>query len=311
MPNIIYKIMKKIVFIVIITVFIVFGVFAISFNISKKSKTNSKKIKIITTLFPLYDFAKNIGEDKVNVVLLLPPGVEAHDFELKPSDIVKINQADIFVYTGEFMEPWVDDIIKGVNKNVKIVDASVGVKLIKKEDKGIDPHIWLDFENSKIMAKNIADALEKTDQQNKNFYQNNFKKYQKKLDNLDKNYKNTLSTCKTKTIIYGGHYAFGYLVKKYNLDYLAAQGFSPDAEPTAKDLVSLINQIKKNKINYIFYEELSSPKIAETLSRETNTKLLILNGAHNLSKEDYHRGISYIFLMENNLKNLRKGLDCQ
>lgn len=311
MSAIIYKIMKRIFFIVSIAAFIVLGVFLISSNIFKKSKNNSKKITVITTLFPIYDFVKNIGQDKVDVILLLPPGVEAHAFEPKPSDIVKINQADIFVYTGEFMEPWVHDIIEGVNKNVKIIDGSVGVKLIKKENKGIDPHIWLDFENSKIMAKNIANVLEKVDWQNKAFYQDNLKKYQKKLDLLDKNYQNILSTCKTKTIVYGGHYAFGYLVKRYNLNYLAAQGFSPDAEPTAKDLILLTEQIRKNKINYIFYEELTSPKIAETLSRETKTKLLFLNSAHNLSKEDYHRGMTYISLMENNLENLRKGLQCQ
>lgn len=307
----IYKIMRKIFFVAGIVVIIAFGVFSISSNISKKSKNNSKKITVITTLFPLYDFAKNIGQDKVDVFLLLPPGVEAHAFEPKPSDIAKINQADVFVYTGEFMEPWADDIIKGVNKNVKIVNASVGVKLIKKEDKRIDPHIWLDFENSKIMVKNIADVLEKIDQPNRDFYQNNLKKYQRKLDTLDENYKNTLLTCKTKIIIYGGHYAFGYLAKRYRLNYLAAQGFSPDAEPTAKDLILLTEQIKKNKINYIFYEELSSPKIAETLSRETNIKLLLLNAAHNLSKEDYDRGATYILLMENNLQKLAQGINCQ
>ncbi len=237
------------------------------------------------------------------------------------------------------MEPWAHDIIQGTNKNVRIVEASAGIELVKEEGEehkdehesetnheegdhneekehrhhhdGVDPHIWLDFENAKIIAKNIADALEIADPQNAQFYQNNLKDYEEKLAALDEDYKSTLSTCKTKTIIYGGHYAFGYLAKRYGLEYVAAQGFSPDAEPTAKDLISLTEQIKKENISYIFYEELASPKIAETLSRETNTKMLLLNGAHNLTKEDYENGATFISIMEKNLENLSIGLDCQ
>jgi len=330
--------MKKILFVVGIVVIIGLGIFAVS-NIAQKSKTNSEKITVVTTLFPMYDFAKNIGQDKVEVTLLLPPGVEAHAYEPKPSDIAKINEADIFVYTGEFMEPWAHDIIEGANKNVKIVDTSAGIELMKEEGEehehehngeanheeanhheeeehhhhhgGEDPHIWLDFENAKIMAKNIADALEKADPQNAIFYQNNLKAYQAKLATLDQNYKNILATCKTKTIIYGGHYAFGYLAKKYGLNYVAAQGLSPDSEPTAKDLISLTEQIKRDNISYIFYEELTSPKIAETLSRETSAKMLLLNGAHNLTKEDYEVGATYLSLMKVNLNNLSQGLQCK
>lgn len=327
--------MKKILFLVGIVTIICLGIFAVS-NIVQKSKIDSEKVTVVTTLFPMYDFAKNIGQDKVEVTFLLPPGVEAHAYEPKPSDIVKINEADIFVYTGEFMEPWAHDIIEGASKNVKVVDASAGIELMKEESEehehegeanqeeayhhedehghhhgGVDPHIWLDFENAKIMAKNIANALEKVDPQNAIFYQNNLKAYQAKLATLDQNYKNTLSTCKTKTIIYGGHYAFGYMAKRYGLNYVAAQGFSPDSEPTAKDLILLTEQIKKDSIGFIFYEELTSPKIAETLSRETSAKMLLLNGAHNLAKEDYEAGATYISLMEDNLKNLAEGLNCQ
>ncbi len=117
----------------------------------------------MTTLFPLYDFAKNIGKTKVEVSLLLPPGIEAHSFEPKPSDLVKVNEADVFIYTGKFMEPWAQDIIKSVtNKNLIIVDASKGTKMIHGVFQGahepagsLDPHIWLDFDNAKIMVGTI------------------------------------------------------------------------------------------------------------------------------------------------------------
>lgn len=225
------------------------------------------------------------------------------------------------------MEPWTDDIIKSIDKKVKIIDVSSGIELIMKKDKeheeepdrqglegeynSLDPHIWLDFDNAKTMAENIAKAFIEVDPENTDYYQNNLRIYQEKLTELDKKYRNVLFKCETKTIIYGGHYAFGYMAKRYGLQYVSIQGFSPDAEPTTKEMIALVDQIRKNNINYIFYEELTSPKIAETLANETKTKLLLLNGAHNISKKDYEMGISFISIMEENLKNLSLGLGCQ
>ncbi|MEW6001755.1 MAG: zinc ABC transporter substrate-binding protein [Nitrospirota bacterium] len=278
-----------------------------------------KKLKVITTLFPLYDMAKHIGADKAAVSLLLPPGVEAHSFEPKPSDIVKINEADVFVYTGKFMEPWAEDVIKGtVNKNLIVIDASRGTKMISgvfhdadKPAGSLDPHIWLDFDNAKIMVKNILQAFQLKDTANKDFYEQKANDYINKLTELDTSYKTTLATCKYKEIVYGGHYAFGYLAKRYGLKYLAAQGVSPDAEPTANDLVKLVEQIKKDKIKYVFYEELTSPKIAETIAGETDAKILLLNAAHNLSRDQFDQGLSFFDILKGDLDNLRVGLECK
>jgi zinc transport system substrate-binding protein len=278
-----------------------------------------KKLKVITTLFPLYDMAKSIGADKSDVSLLLPPGVEAHSFEPKPSDIVKINEADVFVYTGKFMEPWAEEIIKGAaNKNLIVVDASHGTKMIPgvfhdaDEPAGsLDPHIWLDFDNAKIMVKDIVRAFEVKDGANKDFYKRKAEDYSNKLTELDTLYKTTLAACKNKEIIYGGHYAFGYMAKRYGLKYLAAQGVSPDSEPTANDLVKLVEQIRKDKIRYVFYEELTSPKIAETIAGETKAKLLLLNAAHNLSREQIEQGISFFDILKKDLENMRVGLECK
>jgi len=286
---------------------------------SEKVTTGEKKLKVVTTLFPLYDMAKNIGADKAEVSLLLPPGVEPHSFEPKPSDIVKINEADIFIYTGKFMEPWAEDIIKGVvNKNLIIVNASCGTKMIpavfhdSAEPAGsLDPHIWLDFDNAKIMVKNILEAFQSKDPVNRDFYKQKANDYANKLTELDTSYKTALATCKNKEIVYGGHYAFGYLAKRYGLKYLSAQGISPDAEPTANDLIKLVEQIKKDKIQYVFYEELTSPRIAETIASETNAKMLMLNAAHNLSKNQFDQGLSFFDILKRDLDNLRVGLECQ
>lgn len=320
--------MKKYIFIIGVIAVIGLGIFALS-NISPKTKTDSQKITVVTTLFPLYDFAKNIGQDKVEVSLLLPPGVEAHTFEPKPSDITKINNADIFVYTGEFMEPWAHDIIEGADKKVKVVDASANIEMMKEEHEheeeaehheaeeehghehgGVDPHIWLDFDNAKIMAENIAKTLSEIDPQNAEYYKNNLKSYQSKLSDLDNSYKNSLTSCQSKTIVYGGHYAFGYMGKRYGLAYESAYGISPDSEPSAQDLAGLISQIRTKKIAYVFFEELVSPKVAETLAKETGAGLLLLNPAHNLTKDEFEKNESFLSIMEKNLSNLKIGLNC-
>lgn len=314
--------MKKILFIIGISVFILGGLW-FSITKTRAPEKTHRSITVITTLFPLYDFANVIGGDKVHVTLLLPPGVEAHSFEPKPSDVTAIDNADIFLYTGPFMEPWAEDVIQGFsNKHTVVVNASTGIELMKKDladhghheshhdHAGVDPHIWLDFENDKIIIDTITKAFIKKDPDNALFYQANAEAYKKKLSELDLLYETTLANCQNTTIIYGGHYAFGYLAKQYGLTYRAAQGFSPDSEPTANDLIALVEDIKDNGIPTVFYEELSSPKIAETLAKETNARMVLLHGAHNVTKEDYDKNVTFLSIMEENLKGLALGLEC-
>ncbi|MBA4319848.1 MAG: zinc-binding protein [Flavobacterium sp.] len=311
---------KKIIIFLAIAIVIGSSVWGIvSYKRQNEVVNANGKIKVVTTLFPLYDMAKNIGDDKADVFQLLPPGVEAHSFEPKPSDIAKINEADIFIYTGKFMEPWVEDILKSVtNKDLIVVDVSQGTKMIPgvfhDEDEpagSMDPHIWLDFDNAEIMATNIENAFIKVDIRNSVLYEQNVDSYKNELTNLDEKYKITLANCQSKKIIYGGHYAFGYLASRYNLQYLAAQGVSPDAEPTASDLAALVDQIKKDNVKYVFYEELTSPKIAETVAQETNAKMLLLNAAHNLAKDQFDSGVSFFDVLNYDLDNLKIGLECK
>ena len=280
------------------------------------SLNEDNKLKVATTLFPYYDFARIIGGDRADVSLLLPPGVEAHAFDPKPSDIININSADIFVYTGDFMEPWAKDILAGINNTkLSVVKAGDIVNLLNGNEEGFnsgaDPHIWLDLSNSENIVDGIVSAFVRKDPQNSDLYIQNARELKNELRDLDNSFVAGLSNCQTKTLIYGGHYAFGYLVKRYGLNYFAAQGLAPDSEPTAQDLARLISELKKNNIKYVFYEELSSPKIAETISGETGAKLLLLNAAHNITKEDMNKGVSFIDIMKENLVNLRIGLQCQ
>ncbi|MFA5184008.1 MAG: metal ABC transporter substrate-binding protein [Patescibacteria group bacterium] len=338
---------KKVIVFILIIIAALWSAWSLAgYYRERGSQDPSDKLKVIATLFPLYDMAKNIGGERVEVYQLLPPGLEAHSFEPKPSDIVRINEADVFVYTGRYMETWAEDIINGLaSRDIKIIDTSRGVELAQadsgdgyeeelehgselgdesghhhdeaadQEDGhrhgGVDPHIWLDFSKAQIMVDNIAAALAEKDPANAEFYQNNALIYKDKLTAIDDDYRESLAGCRSRMVVYGGHYAFGYLSRRYGLEYAAAQGISPDAEPTASDLVSLVKQVREDDIKYIFYEELASPKIAETIARETDAKMLLLSAAHNLAKDQFDAGMSFFDVLNRNLDNLKLGLGCE
>jgi len=302
----------------------IFAIFLLIASCVKQEESSQKKMHVITTLFPLYDFAKRIGKDKVSVSLLLPPGVDAHSFEPKPDDVLNINKAKLFVYTGRYMEPWVEKILKSIdNKNLVIVDTSNGIEFVVKEEEDdedhnhrhegkIDPHIWLDFVNAKKMVDNMLQGFIKTDSENGEFYKNNAEILKKELDELDERYKIGLSNCKTRYFYHSGHFAFNYLAKRYNLHYVSVYtGVSPDEEPKPKRVAHIIREIKNKKLKYIYYEEFLSPRIAEVISKEANITMLKINPGHNVSKEQLERGISFFDIMEENLKQFKIGLQCQ
>jgi len=285
--------------------------------------TGQKKLNVVTTLFPVYDFTKNIAGDKAQVTLLLPPGVEPHSFGPKPGDMLRINTADVFVYTGKYMEPWVDGILKGVDSNkLIVVDASKDI-VLNDDDADerdhdhqhghgkVDPHIWLDLSNALKMVDNITEGLVQKDASHKEYYLKNAGTYKAALKTMDEKYRTSFLTCKQHTFVHGGHFAFGYLANRYNLQYIAAYHGSPDAEPTPKRLIELKNKLKQHNIKYIYYEELILPRISEIISRETGTTMLKLHGAHNISKEDMDKGITFLDIMDKNLENLKVGLECR
>lgn len=289
----------------------------------------AENLKVVTTLFPLYDFIRQVGGDRVEVSLLLPPGVEPHSFEPRPRDIVRISQSDIFIYTGDFMEPWAKNLLRNtMNHELLVVDASRGIELIsskhdedehenvkgkhkRKRDGGEDPHIWLDLLNAQTMVETITEAMIAKDTAGQEFYRLNSENYKTRLAAFDRKIKNVLETCKNKTVIFGGHLAFGYFAKRYGLNFRTPyKGIAPNAEPTSKDIITLIHIMDREGAKYVYFEELVDPKVARILSEATGAKLLLLNGAHNISRDDFRRGVTFLSLMEYNLKQLQKGLSC-
>lgn len=308
-------------FLLTVCMAVVFLFFA-SCQKKEEKVTGQKKLSVVTSLFPLYDFAKSVGKEKVDVVLLLPPGVEPHSFEPKPGDVAALAHTDLFIYTNRYMEPWIDNILKGTkNKELLVVDSSKGITLTdageaeghgKEHGHGMkDPHIWLDLSNASGMVDNILEGFVIKDPANRDFYTRNAEQYKTELKNLDDKYKAVLSGCKKNIFVNGGHFVFGYLAKKYGLRYISAYGFSPDAEPAPRDLMNISRTLKENGLQHIYHEELIAPRVAETIAKETGATILLLHGGHNISKEEFDRGVTFLSIMEKNLESLKTGLQCR
>jgi zinc transport system substrate-binding protein len=298
---------------------------------TNKAEQKVEKPIIVTTLFPFYDFTSQLVGDKAEISLLLPPGVEPHSFEPTPQDIIRIQEADIFIYTGDIMEPWVADIVANIPDSVKVINASEGITLIestddhshdeedghedekkeKKSDSNLDPHFWLDFNNSIISVQTISQAISNLNIIDNTNLANNTNDLITSLNQLDTDYTSTLAKCKNKTILQAGHRTFEYLAKKYNLNYITTEELSPNSDTSAKNIAKLINEIRENKSKTVFTEELVEPRIANTIATETGASVLELNGAHNISSEQFTSKISFIDIMRQNLENLSIGLECK
>ncbi len=282
-----------------------------------------RKARVVTTLFALYDFVREVGGDRVEVTLLLPPGVEAHAFEPKPRDVARISQADIFVYAGAGMEPWVADILQGLDASrLMVVDASRGLDLIAGHDHNEaraapepghnqDPHAWLDFSNAEKIVGAIGAALATKDPANALFYIQRAQAYQERLRRLDQDYRSAFASCPRRAVLFAGHMVFGYWTRRYGLEFVSPyHGFSPDAEPTPRRLAGFIELSRKAGARFICHEELVDPKVARVIAEEIGAELLMLHGAHNITSEEKDRNVTFMSLMEENLKNLKKGVLC-
>lgn len=297
---------------------------------TREQQKPSVKLQVVTTLFPLYDFARIIAGDRAEVSMLLPPGMEPHSFEPKPNDIIRISQSGLFIYTNPYMEPWAEKIIKGIDRQqLRVVNAGQGATYVKvsAEDghdheahaakgvdghaDGMDPHIWLDFVNAGLIVNNILAGFVAADPINAPLYRDNAAKLNASLAALDQRYRDGLSSCASRAFLHGGHYTFGYLARRYGLEYRSLSGVSSESEPSASSMAAMVRQIRSSGVRYLFAEELLSPRLSETLAAEAGVAVLMLHGAHNVGRDDVQRGIGFIGLMEQNLRNLQKGLACQ
>lgn len=275
------------------------------------SKDKKKKLHIVTTFYPMYEFTKNVVKDKADIELLIPSNIEPHDWEPSPKNIGSIQKADLFIYNSPYFETWVPSAIKSVNtEKLSLVEASSEIDLTSNSGQGnkqTDPHVWLSPVLAQQEVKTITKAIIKADPINKSFYQKNSNEYIGKLKKLDQEYRTTLKNTKRKELI-TQHAAFGYLTKEYGINQVPISGLSPSQEPNPAKLSELKQFAKKHHVKVIYFEELASPKVAETLANEIGAKTEVLYTLEGLSKEEQDQGLDYISVMQKNLESIKKSL---
>lgn len=272
-------------------------------------------ISVATSFYSLAYFAKIVGGDMVAVRNLTPPGVEPHDFEPSPRDLVFLSKADLFIYNGALFEPWVEKWRAGgfveSRQLVDIATELVNRDVVLKEYHGeIDPHLWLDPLIAQREIEVIRDVLSKIDPSHFNTYQLNAERALQRLASLDEHLRIGLQSCALHDIIVS-HEAFGYFAGRYGISATAIAGISPEEEPSSKELARMVDLARAKKIKFIFFETAANPRLAETVAREIGGGTLVLNPIESLTQDEVQSGEDYFSLMEKNLINLRIALECE
>jgi zinc transport system substrate-binding protein len=271
------------------------------------NSNTSHKLRVVSSFFPIGEFVKKIGGDMVESSLLIPAGVEPHDFEPTINQIQTVDSADVLVYNGLGIENW----IAKINSAHKI-DASEGLNASypDKRNMTLDPHIWLDPLLAKKEVENIRNGLMIVDPSNKDTYFNNAKIFLDELDNLDKAIRTDLESCKKRDFI-SFHNSFSYFAKQYGLNQHSISNVGPEAEITPTRLAEIINIAKSLGLSVIYSEELMDPRYASVVAQEIpEGKVLVLSPIEGLTKIEQDSGIGYIDKMHQNIKNLMVGLEC-
>lgn len=273
----------------------------------------AENVSVAVSLYPLAEFAKQIGGEEVTVLAIVPPGVEPHDFEPTPQDIAKVYSAKIFLFNGSGFDPWAEKIAPELEKRgIAVVRMTQYFELLAgtDDDEPFDPHIWLDPILAKKEVEIIRDTLQKIDPANANVHEENAERYLVKLSELDRKYQQGLASCSIGDAV-ASHTAFGYLAKRYNINIVAIAGLSPEEEPSPKRIAEIAEFAREENIRHIFFETLVSPKLAETIAKEIGAKTLVFNPLEGLREEEVGAGKNYISIMEENLTNLRLALSCR
>jgi zinc transport system substrate-binding protein len=263
--------------------------------------------KVIASFFPLYDFARHVGGNKVNVTTMVPAGVEPHDWEPTTQQIQNLLSADLFVYNGAGIDRWADKIAE---TNLLKVNASEGLPLLTDDHGNHDPHTWLDPVLAKRQVELIRNGLIRVDPQNTDYYIQNAQSYIAQLDSLDAKIKSELSNC-TKTDFIAFHSAFSYFSNRYGLHQHTILGEDPQGEIEPQTLVQLINFAKQYGIHVIYSEDLLDPRNAQAIADEIpNGNVLVLSPIEGVNANEQRAGIGYLEKMQQDLENLKLGLGC-
>lgn len=329
--------MKRYISIILATVVSICGLTACGQADSNNNIVKEEKqIKVVTTLFPEYDWVREIAGDEngqMDLTVLLDNGVDLHSYQPTSEDIMKISDCDLFVYVGGESDAWAEDALKeAVNKDMKVINLmdvlgdSVKeeeiVEGMESEESGgeaktegepeYDEHVWLSLKNAKVFCKAIADELSEIDKEHAEVYQKNAEDYVAELDKLDQDYQETVDAASQKTLLFGDRFPFRYMTDDYGLDYYAAfVGCSAETEASFETITFLSGKVDELELKNIMMIEKSDQKIAQKIienTKDKNQNILALNSMQSTTADDVKAGTTYMSIMEDNLEILKEAL---
>lgn len=295
---------------------------------STTENTESDKLQVVTTFYPMYDFTKQVAQDDAEVSMLLEAGMEVHSFEPSSQMIAEIQDADVFIYNSSEMETWVPDVLASIDtSDMVVICASDAITLLEyegeahahdheSEEEGanaghshtVDPHVWLDPVLAQTEVSTIADGLAEADPDNAEDYLENAGIYNGKLNELDEAYRAAFEGTENRTFV-TQHAAFAYLAARYDLNQISVTGLNAEVEPSAAALATLSDYVKANNISHIYFENNASSQTAETLAEEVGVELAVLSPLEGITEEDQKKGSDYISVMLDNLEALKKSIN--
>jgi zinc transport system substrate-binding protein len=293
----------------IVLIVVIAGAIVAVYLSNNPSTPPTPTLKVLATFYPLYDFAQNVGGNKIEASILVPETVDVHDFEPTPSSIQLVATADVLIYNGGGLETWISEIVSAAdNSKLVLVDSSQGVQLLpvssefQRNNETVDPHIWLDPVLAKQQVNNILQGLIQADPADSQYFTQNAEAYQAKLDTLNSDAIAATSNVATRYFI-TFHEAFGYFAKEYNLTQIPIAGPFQE-EPTPGDIQNVIDSIHQYHLLYVGYESLENPAIPQSISSQTNATLIQMNPIEGLTAEEKAAGNNYITLMQQVIQNI-------
>lgn len=295
-------------------------------------ESGGEGLDIVTTVFPAFDFARELAGDKARVCLLVPPGSESHSFEPTAQDILRIQNCDLLICNGGESEVWLEDMLAGMEGAVpRLVmldcvqaleeEVKAGMQLAghdheearqeghDHEETEYDEHVWTSPKNAALISQAIGQALRAIDPANSNYYARRTESYCEKLLALDRGFRALAGSCSSPTMIFADRFPARYFVEEYGLDYYAAfPGCAEEAEPSARTVAFLIDKVRQEQVPAVFYIEFSNQKMADVICEDTGCQKLLFHCCHNVTRQQLDEGVSYLGLMEQNLETLREAL---
>ncbi|MFQ5763185.1 MAG: metal ABC transporter substrate-binding protein [Candidatus Bathyarchaeia archaeon] len=262
------------------------------------------KVRVAATVFPLYDFARNVGGDTVDVKLLIPPGQDFHDWEPTPSTMRIITESKVLLYNGMGLDPWVEAAVETAgDSGLIVVRATEGVYAMDD-----NPHVWLDPANARRQVELIRDALVTADPANRELYEKNAEAYSASLKELDREISTELGKFTRREFIVF-HNSFIYFAEKYELEQYTITGGDPEREPTAQDIIQLIQLARTKAVTAIYREPMQDERLVQAVAEHIGGRVLTLNPMDGVTPEDFNQGVGYLSIMRQNVRSLAEGFE--